>query len=123
MFLTSRTVICSLVFILITQTIFSQPSGDDCLSPATLTPNTTCTIASGTLYEATVGTPTSSCGTTYDVWYSMTVPLNATSLTIDVAVSGNSLSSSNTYFSIYSGSACSSTLVSGTTCTAAGTSL
>jgi glucose/arabinose dehydrogenase len=44
-------------------------------------------------------------------------------VTIDVAATGQSLSSSNTFFAIYSGSACSPTLVPGTSCTAAGTSM
>ncbi len=118
-----KTLFSTFLSFALTQSSFSQPPGDNCGSPQSLTPGLSCSVTNSTLYQATVGTPVSSCGNTYDVWYSMVVPANAISVNIDVAATGNSLSSSNTFFAIYSGSACTPTLVPGTACTAAGTSL
>lgn len=101
------------------------PGNDACSSAAanSLTPGTTCTTTSGTLYLATnEGTKTSTCGTTYDVWYSFTTPSAFTSVSIDVTVGGGSnLNSGNTFIEGFSGAACSPVLTG--SCTAMGTTL
>lgn len=110
------------IAIAVVQSAIAQPPNDNASSPATLPPATSCSPLSGTLFKANSGLPASDCGNTYDVWYSMTVPANTTSLTIDVTPAGN-LTSSNTFFAVYNGPANNPTLVPATTCTAAGTSL
>ena len=122
---TTRTVISIFLLLLISKVLLAQPSNDNNCSgpgPTSLTPGTTCTTTAGTLYQATVGSPTSSCGTTYDVWYSFTVPANSTSVDIDVSVGGGSnLNSSNTFVEAFSGAVCSPIILG--TCTAMGTTL
>ena len=111
------------LFITFFLTGFAQvPSNDDCTSPETLALGSSCSPVGGNLYMANVGTPTSSCGTAYDVWYAMTTPKSVESVTITVNATGN-LIASKTFFAVYTGSACQPTLFTGTTCTAAGTSL
>ena len=104
-------------------TLIAQPVNDNCSAPTSLSPATSCSNTSGTLYQATnAGTPTSLCGTTNDVWYSFTTPTGVTSVSIDVSVGGGSnLNSSNTYIESFSGTACSPTLMG--SCTAMGTTL
>lgn len=105
--------------ILVSVNTFAQ--SDYCSSPTLITPGTACTPVTGTLYQATVGTPSSTCGTTYDVWYAFTMPASSSSATIDVTPTGNNLNSANTFFEAFSGSACSPTLIGN--CTAGGSTL
>lgn len=105
-------IIYACLCIMISLTVTAQaPVNDACSSPSTLTPATTCTNISGTVYLATnAGTPTSTCGTTYDVWYSVATPAGCTALNIDVSVGGGSnLTPSNAFIQAFSGSACSPT--------------
>ncbi len=117
----SLLLIC-LVFI--TECLSAQPANDDCSAPTSLTPGTSCVTTSGTLFNATnAGTPTSLCGTTYDVWYSFSLPSGVSSASVDLSVGGGSnLSSANAFIEAFSGaSACSPTLIG--SCTALGTTL
>src|SRR5438067_12840341 len=103
------------------QNSVAQTSNDLCSNPTSLTPATGCTTYSTTLYQATTGSPSSSCGTAYDEWFSFTVPANSTSVTIDVNPVGNNLSTANTFFEAFSGTSCSPSLLG--SCTAAGSTL
>ena len=99
---TARTVL-SFAFILCTKLLLAQQS-DDCATPVTLTPGTTCVNTTSTLYNATSsGIPGACTGTKYDVWYTFTTPANCTSVNIDmtdIPAGGSNLTSLNTYIKI-----------------------
>jgi PQQ-dependent dehydrogenase (s-GDH family) len=96
-----------------------------CSSPSPLSVGSTCTTTSGTLYNAAnESVITSTCGTTYDVWYSFTTPSNCNSVTIDATMKtagGNDLSTATTFLEAFSGTPCTFTLMGA--CTPIETSL
>jgi len=62
-----------------------------------------------TLYDATTtGSPTSSVGNTYDVWYRFTVPANVTAVQISVDGLGSSLNGNNMFIEVFNATACGS---------------
>src|ERR1700745_795891 len=97
---TARTVL-SFAFIFITKLLLAQTQSDDCATPVTLTPGTTCVNTTSTLFNATSSGIAGSCtGTKYDVWYTFTTPANCTSVNIDmndIPAGGSNLTSANTY--------------------------
>ncbi len=96
------TAVFVLFSILVSEKSFSQ--ANDCSSAGSITPVITCgATANQTLYNATsTGSPTSSCGTTNDVWYTFTTPTGVPSVTITVTPNGGSnLNSSNTYVEVF----------------------
>jgi len=101
----------------------AQPSNDACSSGViNLSVGTSCTTTSGSLYNATTGGPSSSCGTAYDVWYSFTVPASSTGVNIDLSsVAPTNLTSANTFFQVFTGTGCSLTAVG--SCSPLGTTL
>jgi glucose/arabinose dehydrogenase len=120
---TTRTAVQFFIFILLSKTILAQ--SDDCSTPTSLTPGTTCVNTSGTLYLATSSGITGSCaGTKYDVWYTFTTPANCTAVDIDmadIAAGGSNLTASNTFMEAFNGPNCGTTSIS--SCTAMGTTL
>ena len=120
---TNRTGILFFTFILVSTITFAQ--SDVCTSPTSLTPATSCSNISGTLYLANnEGTKTSLCGTTYDVWYSFATPINCTAMNIDVAslpAGGSNIDNTNTFIEAFSGASCSPALLG--SCTPIGTTL
>ena len=107
---TARTGTFVFIFIFISNLVFSQPANNDCGSATNITPVTTCgAITNQTVYLATTtGSPTSLCGTTYDVWYFFTVPTGATTVNITVTPSGggSNLTSGNTFVEAFNASSC-----------------
>ncbi|HET7896525.1 MAG TPA: hypothetical protein VFL47_02615, partial [Flavisolibacter sp.] len=80
-----RTAFYFLLFLGVMQrSLAAAPTNDDCASASSLPIGTNCTTTNGDLSNATIGTPASTCGTAYDVWYSIVVPANASSVTINV---------------------------------------
>lgn len=109
--LKNRTTLLFFVFALLDAAAsYAQPGNDLCGSATTITPVTSCGGISGeTLYLAsTTGSPTSSCGTTYDVWYSFTLPSGASNADITVTPTGggSNLNSGNTYIELFNATAC-----------------
>lgn len=102
---TAKNILISACLILISQIVFSQPSNNNSSSAAVITPSTSCNTITGDLYQATSDGIASSCGTTNDVWYQITLPANAVSTTITVTMSnGNLATSSNTYLEVFNAS-------------------
>ncbi|TMI94832.1 MAG: hypothetical protein E6H06_08195 [Bacteroidetes bacterium] len=124
---TARTTIQFLFFILISKTLFSAPGNDLCSASTNLTPVTSCGATGGqNLYQATLtGSPASTCGaSTYDVWYTFTVPAGITSIDIALSGLGNNLNSTNTFIEAYNASSCASaTAVNTLGCADAGAGL
>lgn len=117
-----RTTILLFVFIFASKNNFAQ--FDDCATPLQLTPGTSCSNVSGSLYLATNSGITSTCGTTYDVWYYFSTPANCTAVDIDVAdiaAGGSNIDNTNTFIQAFSGANCSTTTVG--VCTPMGTTL
>lgn len=93
-------------------TSYAQPSNDLCANAKSITPGSSCTgtalLSSETLYQATsTGSPTSSCGTTYDAWYYFTVPSGISSVNINVTIpNGSSLNKNSTFIEVFNSSTC-----------------
>ena len=121
--LTARTTMALIAFILFSKISFAQ--SDDCSTPTSLTPGTSCVNTSGTLFNATSSGIAGSCaGTKYDVWYTFTTPAGCTLVDIDVAdivAGGSNIDPTNTFIEAFSGATCSTTPIG--TCTAMGTTL
>lgn len=114
---TARTGTLVIIFSFVSKILLAQPGNDNCATATNLTPVTTCgATASQTLYQATTtGSPTSLCGTTYDVWYNFTVPSGVSSVNITVTPGGGSnLNSGNTFIEAFNASTCG-TVSTGTT--------
>jgi trimeric autotransporter adhesin len=121
---TARTTIQLFICILVSTGIFAQ--SDNCAAPVQLTPATSCSNVSGSVYLATTGSPTSLCGSpTYDVWYYFTLPSNSNSGSVILSSSGggSNLSSSNAFVEVYSGATCPSSGSLLGSCTAMGNTL
>jgi hypothetical protein len=107
---TARTGLFLLFFILSSKILLAQPVNNDCASATSLTPVTSCgATGSQTVYQATsTGSPTSLCGTTYDVWYYFTVPSGVSSVNITVTPSGggSNLNSGNTFIEAFNATTC-----------------
>jgi trimeric autotransporter adhesin len=120
----ARTIL-SFAFILFTKLLLAQTQSDDCATPVTLTPGTTCVNTTSTLFNATSSGIAGSCtGTKYDVWYTFTTPANCTSVDInmsDIAAGGSNLTAANTYMEAFNGPNCGATSIS--SCTPMGTTL
>jgi PQQ-dependent dehydrogenase (s-GDH family) len=117
-----RSLVFYLFSIIYSSTLSAQ--SNDCATPTLITPATSCTYVSGTLYLATsANSPASTCGTPYDVWYYFDVPANTTSVTISGVATGNNVNSSNTFIQAFSNSACSTAASSLGSCTPISTSL
>jgi hypothetical protein len=90
---TARITTFVFIFTIVSKLLLAQ--SDDCSTPTTLTPGTSCSNTSGTLFNATSSGIAGSCaGTIYDVWYTFTTPAGCTSVDIDMAAisaGGNSL--------------------------------
>jgi trimeric autotransporter adhesin len=101
-------VLCFSLFISLI--VFSQPINNTCSSVTTLTPGTSCVTTRGDLYLASSdGIATSSCGTTNDVWYKITLPSNVITTAITVTMdNGNTATNSNTYLEVFNASSCAS---------------
>ena len=121
--LTARTTMALIAFILFSKISFAQ--SDDCSTPTSLTPNTSCVNTSGTLFNATSSGIAGSCaGTKYDVWYTFTTPANCSAVDIDMAdisAGGSNLTATNTFMEVFNGPNCGTTSIS--SCTAMGTTL
>lgn len=119
----ARTSILTICFITLSKFLFAQ--SDDCNSPSSLTPGSTCVNTYGTLFNATSSGITGSCtGTKYDVWYTFTTPAGCSSIDIDMAsvsAGGNNLTASNTFMEVFNDLNCGTTSVS--SCTPIGTTL
>jgi trimeric autotransporter adhesin len=98
----------SCLLILISNYLFAAPGNDDCSNAVAFTPVTSCgSSATQTLFQATAtGSPTSTFGTTYDVWYKFTVPAGINTLTIGVSNLGSNLNSGNTFIEAFNASTC-----------------
>jgi glucose/arabinose dehydrogenase len=123
---TARTTIVLFIFIFFVKISFAQPTNDNfaCSGLPSLTPSSSCTTTSGDLYQSTNSGISSTCGTTYDVWYSFTTPSGCNSVDIDVSpitAGGNNLTAANTFVQGFSASGCS--LTPKGVCTAMGTTL
>ena len=120
---TARTTVALIAFILFSKVSFAQ--SDDCLTPSLLTPGTSCTNTSGTLFNATSSAITGSCaGIKYDVWYTFTTPAGCASVSIDmadIAAGGSSLTTTSTFMEAFNGPNCGTTSIS--SCTPMGTTL
>jgi len=105
---TARTTILCFVFILISKNSFSAPGNDLCSAARNLTPVLSCGATGGqTLYQATLtGSPSSGCGTTYDVWYTFTVPSGISSVLINVTAGGSNINSGNTFIEAFDATTC-----------------
>src|SRR5437667_463822 len=93
---TARTSVLFFSFILLSIALFAQPPYDDfaCSGLPSLAPSSSCITTSGDLYQSTNSGITSTCGTTYDVWYSFTTPSGCNAVNIDVTpitAGGNNL--------------------------------
>lgn len=119
----ARTAIQFFAFILVSKFLLAQ--SDDCATPTSLAPGSTCVNTSGTLFNATNSGIAGSCaGTKYDVWYAFTTPSNCTAVNIDmadIAAGGSNLTASNTFMEAFNGPNCGTTSIS--SCTAMGTTL
>src|SRR5688572_837305 len=119
----ARTSILTICFFTLSKLIAAQ--SDDCNSPSTLTPGSSCVNTSGTLYNATSSGITGACaGTKYDVWYTFTTPAGCNSINIDMAAisaGGNNLDATNTFMEVFNGTNCGTTSLS--PCTPIGTTL
>lgn len=102
--------LCFSILLIIPHVCFSAPPANDaCASATTITPVTACGATGGTLTQATTtGSPTSTFGLTYDVWYKFTVPANVTSERIDVTSLGASLNNNNAFIEAFNATACGS---------------
>src|SRR6188474_1313128 len=120
---TARTGALVFAFILLSTISFAQ--FDNCATPTSLTPNTTCVNTSGTLFNATNSGIAGSCaGTKYDVWYTFTTPAGCTSVDISVAdipAGGSNIDGTNTFVEAFSGANCSTTTIG--SCSPLGTTL
>lgn len=120
---TARTGALVIIFTIVSKILMAQ--SDNCATPTSLTPGTTCVNTTGTLYLATSSGIAGSCaGTIYDVWYTFTTPAGCTSVNIDmasIAAGGNNLTTSNTFMEAFNGTNCGTTTLS--SCTAMGTTL
>lgn len=76
--------IVTLFVALISNTAFAQPSNDECFSAISLTPSSTCTPVTGTVFQATQSIPGCNGTADDDVWYSFV----ATQSNLSVIVSG-----------------------------------
>src|SRR4030095_7871750 len=105
-----RTTLIGILFLLCSKSVFAQAPTNDvysCASPAILTPSTSCVNTLDDLYLSTIGTPTSTCGTTYDVWYAFDVPAGVTAVDITVNANGGGLiDGTNTFIQAFSESGC-----------------
>lgn len=122
---TARTSVLFFILIFLSKTLLAQPANDNfaCSGLPSLTPSTGCVTSNGDLYQSTTGI-SSTCGTTYDVWYTFTTPVGCTSVSIDVspiAAGGNNLTASNTFIEGFSASGCSLSSIG--ICSAMGTTL
>jgi len=120
-----RTIVVS-VFLIFSQLLFAQPTNDNfaCTGLPSLAPSASCSTIAGDLYQSTNSGISSTCGTSYDVWYSFTTPAGCTSVDIDVspiAAGGNNLTAANTFIQAFGASGCSPTGIG--SCTAMGTTL
>jgi len=123
---TARTILIAFALTLVSKILFAQPTNDNftCTGLPSLTPTASCTSTAGDLYQSTNSGISSTCGTTYDVWYSFTTPSGCTSVDIDVSpitAGGNNLTSANTFVQAFSASSCS--LTPKGSCTALGSTL
>src|SRR5437762_8323455 len=109
---TARTSVLFFAFLLLSKALFAQLTNDNfaCSGLPSLAPSSSCITTSGDLYQSTNSGVSSTCGTTYDVWYTFTSPSGCTSVSIDVssiAAGGNNLTSSNTFIQAFSATSCS----------------
>src|SRR5262245_47292431 len=109
-----RTTLLAILFFLVNQSVFAQPANDNfnCASPVVLIPQTSCVTTNGDFFNCTIGSPTSTCGTTYDVWYAFDVPSGVTAADITVApiaAGGSNFTTANTYTQAFSESGCTLT--------------
>jgi PQQ-dependent dehydrogenase (s-GDH family) len=123
---TARTSTLVFIFTFVSKILLAQPANDNfsCGVSPLLTPSSSCTTTSGDLYQSTNSGITSTCGTTYDVWYRFTTPSGCTAVDIDVtpiAAGGNNLTAANTFIQVFSVSTCTLTPIG--SCTALGTTL
>lgn len=120
---TTRTTVALIAFVLFSKITFAQ--FDNCATPTSITPGTTCTNSTGTLLGATdSGIPGACGGTPYDVWYSFTTPSGCTAVDILLTVNGaggSNIDNTNTYVQAFSGANCSVTTIG--LCTAMGSTL
>src|SRR5215510_1624956 len=104
----ARTSTLVVIFILMSRITFAQ--FDNCATPASLTPGTTCINTSGTLFNATSSGIAGSCaGTKYDVWYTFTTPAGCTSVDItmtDIPAGGSNLTTGNAFIETFDGPNC-----------------
>jgi trimeric autotransporter adhesin len=90
----------------------SASVNNTCATSYTLASNTSCVATTGNLLNANTGTPGPVCtiGNTYDVWFNFSA--TATSQTITLSNLGSSLTASDTYFEVFSGSCAGLTSIS-----------
>ena len=122
----ARTGTLVFIFTFVSKILFAQPGNDNyaCSGLPSLTPSTSCTTTPGELYQSTNSGISSTCGTTYDVWYTFTTPAGCNSVNIDVTpnnVGGNNLTAANTFIQGFSASSCTLSPIG--ICTALGTTL
>ena len=102
---TARTGTLVFIFTFVSKLLFAQPGNDNyaCTGLPSPTPSASCTTMPGDLYQSTNSGITSTCGTTYDVWYTFTTPAGCNSVSIDVTpitAGGNNLTAANTFIQL-----------------------
>lgn len=99
---------------------FAQPANNTCTNATNLTPGTSCTnLTNQTLFNANAtGSPSSTAGTTNDVWYTFTTPAGVTNMQIVVSPTGTrngSYTDATTYIEAFNGGTCAAGAFSGGT--------
>lgn len=82
---------------------YAQPANDNCSATSPLlTSNGSC-LTSQTLYKASIGAPTSTCGTTYDAWYRFVAASTTETVTVSYS-NGSNYTSANSFIEVLTGS-------------------
>lgn len=101
---TVKATLALVIFFLVSNLAYAQPSNDLCSAPTTLVSGTTCTTTAGTLKNATasVGLP-GNCGvaTSADVWYKFVAASSYPTITLSSV--GASLSTAGARIQLFSG--------------------
>lgn len=86
------------------------PANNTCAAATAITPVTACGAITGQslFFADATGSPTSTFGTTNDVWYSFTVPASVNTVRIDATGLGGSLNNNNTFIEAFNASSCAS---------------